>query len=370
MKNICFVTTGDIRSIATAKRALGLASPLVDLGWNVYILIEDTPENRHRAALECPSSVNVIFFEHCVSAWREVRLKCALLRNIKLDFIYICAFVFRNVVGKGIGAKILVEHSELQSSISGIKWWKLPYVILNEFASVLFSDGLLNASSYLQEIYRKRAALLFRKKLPMLYFPYAYHTVSEEEVQIKAEIPNLNDGNKVFLFIGSIVAGYGAYTMVEALRTVSKCHPEARLFLLGKGGDFEKVQEYVEKVKLQEFVYMPGYVSEEDIPGLFSRADYFLSPMNDTVQDWARCPSKLYMYLPYGKPIVTCKIGEPAIVLGDEGTYYQPSSASSLASAMCSLLDSGKTAIRVDASKHTWMFRAKEFDNWISNAFL
>ena len=76
------------------------------------------------------------------------------------------------------------------------------------------------------------------------------------------------------------------------------------------------------------------------------------------------------MYLPYGKPIVTCKIGEPAIVLGDEGTYYQPSSASSLASAMCSLLDSGKTAIRVDASKHTWMFRAKEFDNWISNAFL
>ena len=27
MKSICFVTTGDIKDIATAKRALGLANP-------------------------------------------------------------------------------------------------------------------------------------------------------------------------------------------------------------------------------------------------------------------------------------------------------------------------------------------------------
>ena len=35
---ICFITTGDIKNIATAKRALGLANPLADLGWEVSII--------------------------------------------------------------------------------------------------------------------------------------------------------------------------------------------------------------------------------------------------------------------------------------------------------------------------------------------
>ncbi len=39
MKSICFVTTGDIKNIATAKRALGLANPLSKLGWSVSILM-------------------------------------------------------------------------------------------------------------------------------------------------------------------------------------------------------------------------------------------------------------------------------------------------------------------------------------------
>lgn len=37
---ICFITTGDIKNIATAKRALGLANPLADLGWEVSIIME------------------------------------------------------------------------------------------------------------------------------------------------------------------------------------------------------------------------------------------------------------------------------------------------------------------------------------------
>lgn len=51
MKSICFITTGDIKNIATSKRALGLANPLVDLGYDVSILMEDTTENRKRVSL-------------------------------------------------------------------------------------------------------------------------------------------------------------------------------------------------------------------------------------------------------------------------------------------------------------------------------
>lgn len=41
---ICFITTGDIKNIATAKRALGLANPLADLGWEVSIIMENCEE--------------------------------------------------------------------------------------------------------------------------------------------------------------------------------------------------------------------------------------------------------------------------------------------------------------------------------------
>ena len=91
--------------------------------------------------------------------------------------------------------------------------------------------------------------------------------------------------------------------------------------------------------------------------------------MNDTVQDWARCPSKLYMYLPYQKPIVTCKIGEPYEVLKNEGDYYTPSDPGSMAQTMEKLIESRKTKINIDPIEHSWETRTKQFDQWIKNTF-
>lgn len=71
---ICFITTGDIKNIATAKRALGMANPLIDLGWDVSILMEDTEENRHRVSMECSDKVKVYYFPHC-SAFQEIKAK-------------------------------------------------------------------------------------------------------------------------------------------------------------------------------------------------------------------------------------------------------------------------------------------------------
>ena len=72
MKSICFVTTGDIKDIATAKRALGLANPLSDLGWTVSIIMENTKENRHRVELECDEKIQSYFLTY-TSAWDEKR---------------------------------------------------------------------------------------------------------------------------------------------------------------------------------------------------------------------------------------------------------------------------------------------------------
>ena len=84
---ICFITTGDIKNIATAKRALGMANPLIDLGWDVSILMEDTEENRHRVSMECSDKVKVYYFPHC-SAFQEIKAKNKLIKEIQTLYIY------------------------------------------------------------------------------------------------------------------------------------------------------------------------------------------------------------------------------------------------------------------------------------------
>jgi glycosyltransferase involved in cell wall biosynthesis len=367
MKSICFVTTGNIRDIATAKRALGLAVPLADLGWTVYILLEDCAENRNRVNMECDSRIQIYYYQ-ASNAFQERRSKNKIIRRIKPDYLYICAFVTRNIVGISQPCKKLVEHPELQSRIFGIKVLRKLSYYINEYYSIIYSDALINASKYLQNVYKKRARRLLRPNLPMLYLPYAYNG---EVIKIKRS-DELEDKFRkyllrpTFLFIGSILRNYGVFTILEAVK-ISKENGSSNftVLLLGKGEDYNEAAKFVTDNGLNDIIEMPGYIPEGDISKYFSVASAFLSPMNDTIQDWARCPSKLYMYLPYQKPIITCKIGEPYEVLKDNGFYYTPNCAAEMAEKMKEIIGIKDKAVCIDYSSHSWSARAEELNGWL-----
>lgn len=367
---ICFITTGDIKNIATAKRALGMANPLIKLGWNVSILMEDTAENHHRANIECCDKVQMHYFSHC-SALQEIKAKNTLIKKIDPDYIYICAFVTRNIVGIGHRCKKLVEHSELQSGIPDMKGLRKIHCYLNEYFSILYSDALLNASKYLQEVFMKRCKKMCFFRYPNFYYPYAFpeKVMKVKNINRESKEFELYKGRKIFTFLGTITRNYGVFTIIEAIEKLRNKHPEVLLLIHGRGRDYQKACDYVKSHNLDNWINLSGFIAEEDIPTYFSLTDYFISPMNDTIQDWARCPSKLYMYLPYKKPIVTCKIGEPYEVLKDEGYYYKPSNADSLCVTMKGLLESGKMYININPKDYSWETRTKEFDKWIKEIF-
>lgn len=371
MKSICFITTGDIKNIATAKRALGMANPLVGLGWDVSIVMEDTEENRHRVGMECCDKVKVYYFPHG-SALQEIKAKNKFIKDIDPDFIYICAFVTRNTVGIGHRCKKLVEHSELQSGIPDMKGIRKLHAYLNEYFSILYSDALLNASKYLQDTFSKRCRKVLCFKHPNFYHPYAY---SESVLEIRHIDRRLDafkqyEGRKIFTFLGTITRNYGAFTVIKAIEKVKDAYPEVLLIMHGRGRHYAEACKYVVEHGLEKWVQLPGFIAEEDISTYFSLTDYFVSPMNDTVQDWARCPSKLYMYLPYRKPIITCKIGEPFEVLKSEGVYYKPNDENSLSITIEKLLNEGITKLDIESTLHSWNYRTKEFDQWINKTFL
>ncbi len=362
---ICFVTTGDIRVNATAKRALGMANPLTELGWKVYILMEDTAENKHRAAIECNTDVTVLFFvQH--SPLSEIRAKNHIIATIRPNILYISAPVVRNLVRGSHGCLRITEHSELMSRFSGAGYASRTKALAMELLSVVISDAMVCASQYLIDTFTKRNARMLRH-IPMIHMPYAYSNNTHRTIITDRTTTESGRyaNRKIFCYIGSITREYGALTMTLAIDHLRHTHPEALLIILGCGPALPEVKQMIDERGLSNYIELKGYVSEEDIPYYFSLADYFLSPMRDTDQDRARCPSKLYMYLPYNKPIITCRIGEPLATLGDKGTYYTPDNAADMAEKMAQLIESGITQLGIDATKYTWTACANVFARWV-----
>lgn len=364
-KKICFVTTGDIKNNASSKRALGLANPLMRIGWEVSILMEDTEENHHRVNLECDSQIQVYYFQKG-GILKERRSKNALIKKINPSYIYLCAFVVRNIVGIFHKSKKLVEHSELQSKIKDCPLLKKRITSFLELYSIFYADGILNASVYLQDFFKRRAIFL-SKNIPMLHFPYAYSPDICKIAKSEETIVEKQEKDRFIVYLGSLTVNYGAMTMVKAFEILKKKQSHLKLLLLGKGVEYTRILNFIKEHQLYDTIYPMGYVEEENMFKYFSMADAFILPMHDTIQDWARCPSKLYMYLPYQKPIITCKIGEPYYLLKDKGLYFDVGDETSLAQTILDLYNSNNWTLTINSNDHNWEKRAKVLSNWICN---
>lgn len=367
---ICFITLGDIKFIATMKRAIGMAGPLLSLGWEVSIIAEDSEENRKRIAMECSDAVKVYYYQRGTPA-EEVKVKTSLVNQIAPDYVLFCSFSFRNRIAKSkltVKPKILIEHSELPSGIPDNKGLRRYAMLALEYWSVWYADGLLCASKYLCNTYTKRAAQLFRKQLPVLYSPYAFNqeVVESPRVRLK-ELQEDFAGKTMLVYMGTLTRNYGLFTMLQAMEMVSKERSDVVLLLLGQGRHQEEAKAFVKEKQLEAQVQFMGYTPEEDLSSWFAAAHAFISPLNDTVQDWARCPSKIYMYIPFSKPVFTGPIGEPLEIFGEQGYYFNNHAPASLA-VLISKLASGKLLPNmVNKEAHSWERRAVDFTAWINS---
>ena len=72
-----------------------------------------------------------------------------------------------------------------------------------------------------------------------------------------------------------------------------------KISVLGGGIDLNEAKNYIQKNQLSNVIKMYGYVPEKEVFKHCFNADVFICPLNDTVQDWARCPSKNLLLYPF-----------------------------------------------------------------------
>ena len=349
-----FVTHSEFSRNPVNKRSVGTGEGLAVLGHDVYIIVKDCDENRSRMAKEAP---------HCKAMFirggilREIFAKLAALWRIRPDVIFISTFSVHNLACLSLlfpNAKSIVEFCELYSQFPKRCWkwavWELIAVFEHKY--------ILCASNYLKDHFSRVCRKYFLKR-HIVYSPYAYPTYLSPIESVHKK--------KTILFMAGLGKGYGVHDVVHAFEIVARQRDDVSLEIIGKGEEYEPVLAWVKEHKLADIIHLRGYVAESDLNGYFSIADVFVSPMHDTIQDWARCPSKIFYYIPYQKPIVTCQIGNPYDVLGEYGFYYKPDDVNDMARSILRAIEASGHFSYPNGfvEKHSWSARAKELEEWM-----
>lgn len=321
-KSICFVGNGALDRHATLKRAFGMAPWLRKAGVEVSIVCEDAPANH--AAAEATGTRIETYTRGGIASERSEKLR--LVRRVKCELVHICGLGWRNDIKpwRNTVEKYIMDHVELESSLPGVSWRRRTLQRYLEWRSLSRYDGAVVASRFLQDRFRER------QRGPLLYLPYGADPFAVNAEHGADQLRRAYGLTRFILYAGGIYRNYGLWTMVDAVRSAVAKTPDFQLVIVGRGPEQDAVTKLIIEQSLERNIKMLGYVSQLELDGLMLNAEGLIAPLNDTVADRARCPSKIPMYMMTGRPVITCKIGEAWEYLRDRGRYYIPGDAESL----------------------------------------
>ncbi|MGF1483307.1 MAG: glycosyltransferase family 4 protein [Opitutales bacterium] len=364
---ICFVTTMTIERHASMKRSFGMGPLLASMGHDVSMLLMDTQANRERIT-DCPG-VKPIYFPELDRA-EERKFKEQAISIGDFDVTLGNSMASRNFVRPPKGSKTvaLMEHCELESLFLGRSRPKRILKYFQELRSLRVFDGTIASSVYLFNLFRHK---LFRMdcKRPLLWLPYAYSTEyltadAQEVTKIREQYGN----KKLLVSLATLIPEYGSLFWPEALAELKKLRDDWHAVFLGKG-DIDACKALVNQLGLTEHVDYPGFVPEGIVPAYLHASSALLSYLADTGQDWARCPSKVYLYMAAQRPIITAPIGENRAAIGPHGFYYQIDSPKSAAEQMARALDHPDEPVGYPLENHNWQKRCDDFLEWLKYSF-
>ena len=163
-------------------------------------------------------------------------------------------------------------------------------------------------------------------------------------------------------FLGTLKPWHGLPVLVEAFALVHEQYPNTRLLIVGDGREREKLLADLRARNLEKFAVLTGAVDHDDVPGVLASMDVAVAPY-PAKSDFYFSPLKVYEYMAAGLPVVASRCGQLSSVInhGESGLLCEPGSASSLAKAICQLINDaalrdrlGRNARTSVERNHTW----------------
>lgn len=225
----------------------------------------------------------------------------------------------------------IMDHVEQESVLEGTTLiWRSAQRLLEEVSKRCY-HGSAAASLTLTRF------LNASKSRPVEYLPYGAEPIRRDLLEANSPISKRWALTKYALFAGGFYKNYGIWDLLSAAALMQAAVPDFQLCLLGRGPEEHLMRQWIYDRNLTSKIIICGYVQDSELTQLLCGANALIAPLNDTRADWARCPSKIPLYMMSDRPIVTCRIGEAWEYLGDAGFYYSPGNVGSLVQVLTSL---------------------------------
>ena len=350
---------------ANVKRLIGLGPELSQLGIDVSILLERNPSNIEVADANL-RGVRVVFFDGLlrVLGWQQMRR----ILSEKPDYVWLYSVTWWHLLPIVIlrRQKFIVDHAELVSCFESFPAWKRAIFKLLERYFVRRATGNVYASRYLERHFSK----ISRTGQGALYLPFAYQDSWVDRSRLnRTDLDSRVKTKKTILYFGGLWRSYGIFDILESCRLLNLSGDEFFYCIAGSGPELEPAKEFVRDNGLEHCVRLLGFIDEDLLAAYSAAADVFVCPLNHTIQDIARCPSKLFMFLPFDKPVVTCAVGEAVEVFGNSYRwFYESGDPASMAETVREALERGSDwKAPWLAQDHSWSKRSTVVKAWIES---
>jgi glycosyltransferase involved in cell wall biosynthesis len=218
----------------------------------------------------------------------------------------------------------------------------------------LFASKFADNKSLMRAIkFNEKASLRFSSEVLTVHEPYAetLRALTRKRVTVVMNCPDDRlfkprpwrgwepGGDIVFGYHGLIAPRHGLVQAVEALASVRKEIPGARIKIMGSGDGLAELRSRVDELNLNDAVELPdGVVPITQIPAELAGVHVGLVPSRRDPWTDRVLPTKLLEYAVMGLPVISFR--NPVIEQSfpeDSVSYVDPSSAETLRTAMLAL---------------------------------
>jgi glycosyltransferase involved in cell wall biosynthesis len=259
----------------------------------------------------------------------------------RYDFVHVHnmpdVLVFSALVPKALGAKIILDlHDpvpELMQTIFELPQESFSVRLLKRLEkwSIGFADLVLTVNKACQKIYTSRSC-------PPEKINVVLNSPEDDIFRLESGRSSISNGQKasgsfVVLYHGSLVPRNGFDLAVEALETVRKSVPTAKLIVCGERSSFfDGVMDSVRERGLQDTIEYLGARNRRQIVSAINDCNLGIIPNHRNTFTEINTPTRIFEYLALGKPVIAPRTQGIRDYFGDgELIFFEVGNASDLA---------------------------------------
>jgi glycosyltransferase involved in cell wall biosynthesis len=132
-------------------------------------------------------------------------------------------------------------------------------------------------------------------------------------------------GKIVLGFVGSFHYWHGLDNLMRLIDYTSTRRDNVVYLLVGDGPLKKATEDFVGEKKLENMVFLTGYVPHSEIPQYVAAMDVALAPY-PKMEFFYFSPLKIFEYMSAGKPVIASRIGQIAEIIqdGENGLLFEP----------------------------------------------